>query len=419
MDRREFLRASGGTAALGLAAALIQPASGLGIISSAVEESSLSPWQPGFLDIHHINTGRGNSALAILPDGTSLLIDAGAATGQNPALNSPRPDASRRPGEWIARYVQRQLRAANATGLDYALMTHLHGDHVGQLGAECPSSRDGKYKLTGISDVAAAVPIAKLIDRGFPEYDFPEKATDPNALNYIAFVRSRQARRLTVERVRVGSATQIAPLRAAKGAQDFAVRILAGDGQVWTGEGETAAAHFPAGAKPVPPENNCSIALRIGYGKFAYFTGGDLNCDTNYGQQPWLDIESMAAKVCGPVSVSTCDHHGYFDATGPEMVRALHPRVWVLQSWHASHPALSVLANLYSQTLYPGERDVFCLSLNPATALATGRFSDNFKSSQGHVLVRVAPGGARYSVLVLDDGDETDRVKARFGPYAA
>lgn len=419
MDRREFLRASGGAAALGLTTGFIRPAQSRQVASGVAAGSTLPSWQPGFLDIHHINTGRGNSALAILPDGTSLLIDAGAATGQSPALNAPRPDASRRPGEWIARYVQRQLRAANATGLDYALMTHLHGDHVGQLGAECPNSRDGKYRLTGISDVAETVSIAKLIDRGFPEYDFPEKATDPNALNYIAFVRSRQALGSTVERVRVGSATQIAPLRAAKGAQDFAVRILAGDGQVWTGEGETAVARFPAGVKPVPPENNCSIALRISYGKFAYFTGGDLNCDTNYGQQPWLDIESAAAKVCGPVSVSTCNHHGYFDATGPEMVRALRPRVWVLQSWHASHPALSVLANLYSQTLYPGERDVFCLSLNPATALATGRFSDDFKSSQGHVLVRVEPGGARYSVLVLEDGDESDRVKASFGPFPA
>jgi hypothetical protein len=101
------------------------------------------------------------------------------------------------------------------------------------------------------------------------------------------------------------------------------------------------------------------------------------------------------------------------------MVRALRPRIWVLQSWHASHPALSVLANLYSQTLYSGERDVFCLSLNPATSLATGRFSDGFKSSQGHVLLRVEPGGARYSVLVLEDGDESNCVKAAFGPYAS
>ena len=264
MDRRQFLRASGGVAALGLATGFVQPAEGRQAASGAAPGVTLPRWQPGILDIHHINTGRGNSALAILPDGTSLLIDAGAATGQGPALNAPRPDASRRPGEWIARYVQRQLRAANATGLDYALMTHLHGDHVGQLGAECPNSRDGKYKLTGISDVAEAVPIAKLIDRGFPEYDYPEKASDPSALNYISFVRSRQTRGLAVERVRVGSSTQIKQLReAAKAVSDFAVRILAGDGQVWTGEGETAAPHFPAGANPVPPENNCSIALRI------------------------------------------------------------------------------------------------------------------------------------------------------------
>ncbi len=416
MDRRDFLRASGGMALFGLGAGFAcRAASG----QATAPGATLSPWQPGFLDIHHINTGRGNSALAILPDGTSLLIDAGAATGQGPAMNAPRPDGSRRPGEWIARYVQRQLRATRSNGLDYALMTHLHGDHVGQLGAECPESPDGKYKLTGISDVAATVPIGKLIDRGFPDYDYPEKATDPNALNYIAFARSRQARGLAVEPVRVGSATQIMSLRGAKRFPDCTVRILAGDGRVWTGEGETAAPQFAAGANPVPPENNCSIALRIGYGQFGYFTGGDLNCDTNYGQQPWLDVESAAARICGPVSVATCDHHGYFDATGPEMVRALRPRVWVLQSWHASHPALSVLANLYSRTLYPGERDVFCLSLNPAAALTDSRFSHSFKSSQGHVLVRVEPGGARYSVLVLEDGDERDRVQAKFGPYAS
>ena len=117
--------------------------------------------------------------------------------------------------------------------------------------------------------------------------------------------------------------------------------------------------------------------------------------------------------------MSTCNHHGYFDATGPDLVRALQPRVWILQSWHASHPAISVLANLYSPILYPGPRDVFCLSLHPAAALSCARFSDSFKSSQGHVLVRVAPGGAEYSVLVLEDGDESVRVKAIFGPYTS
>jgi hypothetical protein len=37
----------------------------------------LESWQDGRLDIHQINTGRGNATFFILPDGTTLLIDAG------------------------------------------------------------------------------------------------------------------------------------------------------------------------------------------------------------------------------------------------------------------------------------------------------------------------------------------------------
>src|SRR5437870_260345 len=66
----------------------------------------LSRWTPGTIDIHHIATGRGNSTLFILPDGTSLLVDAGAA-GDGIPDTSPHPDASRTPGAWIARYVRR------------------------------------------------------------------------------------------------------------------------------------------------------------------------------------------------------------------------------------------------------------------------------------------------------------------------
>ena len=31
----------------------------------------MKPWTPGTLDIHHINTGRGDSTLFIFPDGTT------------------------------------------------------------------------------------------------------------------------------------------------------------------------------------------------------------------------------------------------------------------------------------------------------------------------------------------------------------
>jgi hypothetical protein len=40
-------------------------------------------------------------------------------------------------------------------------------------------------------------------------------------------------------------------------------------------------------------------------------------------------------------------------------------------------------------------------------------------SQQGHVVVRVAEGGASYEVIVLDDSVEQGKIKARFGPFVS
>ena len=42
-----------------------------------VPGTPLPAWQKGYLDLHHINTGRGSSAYYIFPDGTTMLVDAG------------------------------------------------------------------------------------------------------------------------------------------------------------------------------------------------------------------------------------------------------------------------------------------------------------------------------------------------------
>jgi hypothetical protein len=80
----------------------------------------LPKWTPGTLDIHQINTGRGNAALLVLPDGTSLLLDAGDGGNPPPRGTAPRPDGSRPTGEWIARYVQ----AMGLSAIDYGYLTH-------------------------------------------------------------------------------------------------------------------------------------------------------------------------------------------------------------------------------------------------------------------------------------------------------
>src|SRR4029079_9114090 len=158
--------------------------------------STLPRWTPGTLDIHQISTGRGNSALVLMPDGTTMLVDAGAA-GDGVAETDPHPDASRAPGDWIARYVKRQL-PSSAAGLDYALITHFHADHFGQLLAASAASPKGNYKQFGITQVGDAIPIRMLIDRGWPDYQYPVPFTDSSMAHYRRFLDAQRQSGMTV-----------------------------------------------------------------------------------------------------------------------------------------------------------------------------------------------------------------------------
>ncbi|HEX7140458.1 MAG TPA: hypothetical protein VF219_21585, partial [Vicinamibacterales bacterium] len=86
--------------------------------------ATLPPWTRGTLDIHQISTGRGNAAFFVFPDGTTMLVDAGAA-GDGIPDTDPRPNATRSPGGWIVRYIERPMVPQPAR-LDYAVLTHFH-----------------------------------------------------------------------------------------------------------------------------------------------------------------------------------------------------------------------------------------------------------------------------------------------------
>src|SRR5262245_37198871 len=169
----------------------------------------LTPWRVGTMDIHHIGTGRGDAVLIVGPDGTTLLVDAGAIEGNPRYLLPARPNESKRPGEWIARYVRRRLADTGRRRLDYALITHLHPDHIGVSSEAATLAPSSAYPLTGISDVEAIVGIDRLIDPDFPDYGYPRFETPESCENYVAFVRERAARGEGVERFVVGRSDQI------------------------------------------------------------------------------------------------------------------------------------------------------------------------------------------------------------------
>lgn len=387
---------------------------------------SLPAWSEGELDIHHINTGRGEASFLIFPDGTNLLVDASGKTVEKPPFSLPtRPDASRPPGEWVARYVRHVLPPSRRT-IDYALLSHFHGDHMGAIVEDSPPAGEGDYRLSGITEIAEHLPIGKIIDRGWPDYAYPKPLKSRTVANYRQFVEWQTKNRgLEVERFEPGRADQIQLLRRPDAYPQFEVRNLMANGIVWTGLGSETRALFPPieslSPGDYPIENKLSIAVRVTYGKFDYFTGGDLSAagdETLSSADAWKNVETPAAQASGPVDAMKANHHGSWDANSAAFLGILRPRVIVVASRAEGHPAVNAYRRMTSQATRPGPRDVFVTNVSPATFRTTYGIEDA-ASTQGHVVIRVAPGGASYRVFVLDDADEERRVKSVFGPYVS
>ncbi len=369
----------------------------------------LPAWTPGMLDIHHIDTGVGNATFVLGPDGTTLLIDCGATRGGPPASTPLRPDDTRSAGEWVARYALRHARAAGRTSLDYMIATHVHPDHVGLPLAGDRQSPDG-YILTGLSEVDALMPAKVVIDRGFPDYSPLPLINAPFAANHLAWLKARIKAGRSVEQVVVGSSRQL----KSRQPEAFSVRFVGGNGRVWTGaEDESRDLLAPKASwtpETTPDENHMSIAMVLAFGSFRYFAGGDLVADTHDGAVPWLDVETPIVSAAGRVDVASADHHGYFDACSPNFTRSLDADAYIIQAWHATHPAMSSLQRMLDAWKGRRPRDVFITRLDTVSRAVNGRFLSQIRSTEGHVVVRVSSKGD-YRIYVTDSRDERDSVR--------
>ena len=387
----------------------------------------LPAWREGEMDIHHINTGRGEAQLMILPDGTSLLVDMSGKTVERPPFSLPtRPDASRPPGEWVARYVRRVL-PQGADKIDYALISHFHGDHMGAIVPESPLASNGAYRLSGITEIAEHLRIGRVIDRAWPDYDYPEPIRDVTVANYRAFLAWQvQHRGLEVERFQPGRNDQLVLTHDARPYPQFKIRNLYANGVLWTGAGDETRNLFPPFAAwpehDRPDENKFSIAFRVSYGLFDYFTGGDLssiNEEIASAPPEWGNVEPLVGQAAGPVEAMKANHHGSWDSNSIPFLAALRPRVIVVGSRAEGHPSVNTWRRMTSRRVWSGERDIFVTNVSPATAITTYGIDTTARSTQGHVVIRVAQGGASFRVFVLDDAAEEMTVKAVFGPYTS
>ncbi|MCQ2140936.1 MAG: hypothetical protein MJY83_01140 [Bacteroidales bacterium] len=395
--------------------------------SEVVVGQVLPGWQEGYFDIHFINGGRGESSFLIYPDGTTMLIDCAGAppmdTMDPPGLD-PKPSADVTSSEVILNYVKHFMPAVSAGRVDYFVLTHYHSDHMGFYHPLNPVHHDAQFQYVGLGELGVKLPFGKIVDRGEfddrPSADYYAPTTPLNYqsyLNYVAWASKKYGS--TREKFAVGHDDQF-PLRHSQ-KYDFSIRNIAANGDVWTGVGYESHSELPSsaelfrlsenGAKKdvLPGGNVLSCVLEFNYGKFNYFTGGDIQYSgrTSYS---YKDIEEPISKVVGEVDVMKASHHGTSNTNSSTILGKLKPSVLLVGNWRTVQPNHETM-----QRVLEANPDCQIFVTNKANEQKLSKI--NFAAVGGHFVVRVAPGGGSYMVYSLDDNDMEYKVKAVFGPF--
>jgi len=309
-------------------------------------ECGSGTWQPGWLEIHHIDAGEAVSTLIVSPAGRSLLIDAGEAAWD-------KDDGAKTVGA----YIRSVLGCAR---LDYVLLSHFHLDHVGFPG------HGGVWHLVHEQGFA----VGKLLHRDLYRY----AGAGGDTLNtWRTYLQSDEAQVLHPEIAALGTGQ----VQLGGG---VAVAIVAVDAN-----GVLPAGDFAADPAP-PDENDYSIAALLRMGRLDYFSAGDMSGETlvaRSGGYSYHDIETRTAPQVKDVDVYRVSHHGSSHASNSTLLAEMQPRVAIIQVADGNtygHPAQSTVDRLIATSaLYLTEHG------DPSTNLRTGKVV-------GHVVLRTSTG---------------------------
>lgn len=384
-------------------------------------------WTEGCLDIHHINTGRGESAFYIFPDGTTMLIDAAGSllkTSDKPPTPA-KPNDQITSGAVIIDYVKAYMPEVCKGTLDYMLLSHFHGDHMGSWSTSVPKHAGGFY-MNGYTEVGAEIPVAKFLDRGTrtnrKASDMIDSGGQGNYDKFIAWAKKTNAS--IDERFIAGRNDQIVLKHNAGDYKNFSVQNVAANGDVWTGAGTSAISQMPAADEllswgsdkeaELPYENTLSCVMTISYGSFDYFCGGDIqyNGRSSYG---YKDIEMPISKVVKKVEVMKASHHGTANTNGKEILASLKPDAVIVPVWRNVQPNYDTITRMYAAN---SNCNIFTTNLTDDNRKTLSDYVSKFKATQGHIVVRVLPDGKKYYIYVLGDDDLKRTVKKIYEPYS-
>jgi beta-lactamase superfamily II metal-dependent hydrolase len=288
----------------------------------------------------------GGGALFVTPEGVSVLVDVGSQAG----------------GMWTksldgaASGVDRLVAQAKALGvkkIDYVIITHYHGDHVG-----------------GLAELLALMPVGEFIDHGvnrelFNPADDPKEPprTQAGYEQYLKLIKGYK--RVIAKPGQVfhfGSLTDT---------------VVAADGRPITkplpGAGQPGQdCGLPHMAEDKGLENQKSIASLFSFGKVKIAAFGDLTWDREH------DLVCPVNKV-GHVDIMILDNHGMGVSNHPGFVHTLAPEIAVMGNgskkgaWPSvveivnASPGLQGFWKIHASTTYPeGDGDPnYLVNLGP------------------------------------------------------
>lgn len=367
---------------------------------------TLPAWSEGHLDIHTISTGRGECLLVILPDGTTIVVDAGefSRESKNYGNVAQRPNAQTRPTKAFGDYIRHFLPKSDS--VDYFNLSHFHMDHMGNIEPEYTKSAEGDYILSGVMALYHQVPFREVIDRAYGAYDsLAVKAMGVKSLlEYKKFIEHHTAKgTLKATRFELGAVNQFAMRYNAEAYPNLTIENICSNGYVWSG-GKVIDVY--EGIRDQIRENAASCGFVIRYGAFDFLTAGDIG-DYN-------DLEVRVAEAVGDIDAAKAHHH-------------LSPHSMCLPSMQILNPEVLVATSFYNREIQPDQSKfgfisdlgcrLYCTSVSEKLLETQPERYTSCAATSGHIVIRVAAGGESYMVYTLDDTDSNYRVTQIDGPF--